>query len=321
MAVRVGYQKSGITPEDHRLYASVSMASTGAMSSASGLVTMGAALSSTGAMTASVGTVRAIVQGTSSSLQGPYPVVVDAAVGLTFTDGHATLPRQDLVVLQVRDNPYDSLGQQDARVTIVVGSAAVSPVAPPVPASSIALWEVRVPAGANAGNGGITWVSALTDRRVLVGQPPIARVQGVSASVASGTVTRLAWSSSIVSRDITPINSSGSAASSAITGLYITRAGYYRLGCSAGWTSNNTGSRGIELYSTTSASGTSGTFLAGYSIAANGAGNAAGTISTDVVPLAVGDIVMAIAYQSSGGSLAIAAINSSPSMTAAWVSL
>lgn len=170
MTIRVGFQKDGITPEDLRLTASVFTPPAAALTATSGLTSTGGALTSTGAMTATIGTFRAIIQGTSSSLQGAYPFVLDATTSnLTFSDGHATLPRIDLVYAQVRDNPYDSSGFQDGRIAILNGTANASPVAPAVPANAIPLWEVRVNAGVNAGNGGINFGSLTTDRRTYVG--------------------------------------------------------------------------------------------------------------------------------------------------------
>ncbi|OPC83000.1 hypothetical protein B4N89_20520 [Embleya scabrispora] len=199
MAIRVGFQKSGITPEDHRHYASTAIPPAAALTSTSGLTTAGGALVSTGAMTATISAFRATIQGTSNSLQSAYPFVNDATAAITITDGHATLPRQDLVVAQVRDNPYDSSGQQDGRIYVVAGTAAASPVAPPVPTSAIPLWEVRVNAGANAGNGGVVWGSALTDRRTYTGwsridtgawtsYTPTWTASGGGASLGNGTL-------------------------------------------------------------------------------------------------------------------------------------
>lgn len=199
MTIRVGYQKSGITPEDHRHYASLAVPPTTAVATASGLTSTGGDLVSTGAMTATIAAFRAIVQGTSSALQGAYPFVNDSTTAVTITDGHATLPRQDLIVAQVRDNPYDSSGFQDGRIYVVVGTANVSPVAPAVPANAIPLWEVRVTAGANAGNGGVVWGSALTDRRITVGwaavttgawtaYTPTWAASGGGASLGNGTI-------------------------------------------------------------------------------------------------------------------------------------
>jgi hypothetical protein len=170
MTIRVGFQKTGVTPEDHRHYASTAGVPDAALTGASGLTSPGGNLTATGAMTATIGAFRAVIQGTSSALQGAYPFVNDAASGtLTFGDGHATLPRIDLVYAQVRDNPYDSTGFQDGRIAIAVGTPHASPVAPAVPTSAIPLWEVRVNAGVNAGNGGVNFGIYTTDRRTYVG--------------------------------------------------------------------------------------------------------------------------------------------------------
>ncbi|MGW3511173.1 hypothetical protein [Streptomyces sp. NPDC000994] len=116
-----------------------------------------------GAMDLQIGVGRALVQGTTA--QGAYPVAITAPETLRFTDGNAQHPRIDSVMLRISDGLYDASGDALAQVVIVEGTAAPSPVAPTLPAASLRLWDVTVPAGASAGVGGIPWASALADRR------------------------------------------------------------------------------------------------------------------------------------------------------------
>ncbi|MET9914575.1 hypothetical protein ABZZ74_49165 [Streptomyces sp. NPDC006476] len=116
-----------------------------------------------GAMTLQIGTGRAIVQGTTA--QGAYPVTVDVPETVTFADGHAQFGRYDAVIIHVYDQLFDTSGQNIARVEIVQGEPLATPVAPTLPAASLLLWLVTVPAGTSAGAGGISWSSALADRR------------------------------------------------------------------------------------------------------------------------------------------------------------
>lgn len=121
------------------------------------------AASDAGAMSLQVGVGRAVVQGTTA--QGAYPVAVDAPEVLTFTDGDALFDRIDTVIVRVYDGLFDVHGQTIAVVEIVPGTAAATPSAPTLDPACLPLWDVRVPAGASAGVGGIGWGSALTDRR------------------------------------------------------------------------------------------------------------------------------------------------------------
>jgi len=175
MTVRVGRIASGMSAEDHRLATQIGMAPAGALQTRSGLI-LGAVtnqgtgspadLQTVSAMQAKVVPFQAWVDGTSATLQSGYSFTSDADVTLLFADGDATNPRIDLVVARIRDNPYDASGVQLGDVVIIQGTPAASPTAPAVPASSLALWEVRVEAGRNAGNGGIDFPTKRTNRRL-----------------------------------------------------------------------------------------------------------------------------------------------------------
>ncbi|MEU9702817.1 hypothetical protein [Streptomyces sp. NPDC047981] len=117
------------------------------------------------AMTATVSEGRAVIQGDIS--QGVYPVTLPASEPLTFAAGNE-FNRIDLVVLKVYDPLYDGPGRNEALVEIIVGKAEPTPKAPAAPPRSLPLYEVTVPAGASAGNGGINWNTALKDLRVPV---------------------------------------------------------------------------------------------------------------------------------------------------------
>ncbi|MEX2985338.1 hypothetical protein [Streptomyces sp. C36] len=131
----------------------------------------------TAGLSAKVAPGRAVVQG--SEAAGAYPVYVPEVTSITFADGDPGNPRVDLVVLRVYDNDQDGLGQTAATIEIVPGRAGASPSAPPVPAGSLPLAKVTIPAGASAGTGGLDWKSAVEDlRRATVavgGIVPLAR--------------------------------------------------------------------------------------------------------------------------------------------------
>ncbi|MFF8607631.1 hypothetical protein ACF06X_16980 [Streptomyces sp. NPDC015346] len=122
-------------------------------------------MSSTGPMTATVYTGRAVIQGTNA--EGAYPVALDQDTSITFADGDPLNPRIDLVVLRVYDNDVESPGRHEAVVEIVRGQPKAAPEKPAVPPRSLALFSVKVKAGASAGTGGIDWsAGASTDLRV-----------------------------------------------------------------------------------------------------------------------------------------------------------
>lgn len=161
----IGQQSSVDTTERVRgalsLFAHPSGA--GVLDRRSGLVPYvgSAALTGVSPMVGRVAPFVAWVDGTSSSTQGGYPLVCDANVDITFATGEAGNTRIDRVVAQVRDTAYDASGSTDARVTIVKGQAGGAANA--VPASSILLWEVTVPANASIGGGGFTMSTAIAN--------------------------------------------------------------------------------------------------------------------------------------------------------------
>lgn len=123
-------------------------------------------LEGTSTMAATLHEGRAVIQGLQS--QGVYPVTLDENVILTFADGDAQAGRIDLVCLRIYDGSYDSSNKWQPAIEVIQGTASTSPVAPPAPPRSLALYTVSVPAGTSAGKGGITWNTAVTDLRVPV---------------------------------------------------------------------------------------------------------------------------------------------------------
>lgn len=155
----------GQTREDTRQAPLGTMVPEGELTSRDGVIAGGSPLKATGvaAMSVQIGTGRALVQGTLS--QGAYPVAVTAPEVLVIGDGHAQFGRVDSIVLKVYDGLYDTSQQTLARIEVIAGEANAAPSAPPLPPAALRLWDVIVPAGTSAGSGGITWASALIDRR------------------------------------------------------------------------------------------------------------------------------------------------------------
>lgn len=168
MGIRVlGLKSNTTTAESHRHGLSLFMTpSGGPLHRRSGIVPYAGSadlVGVTGTMQAAVKPFGAWIDGTSATVQAGYPFTCDADVPLTFDPGEAAVARVDQVIARVKDHPYDASGAQDGFVEILKGQA--SGAASPLPASSLLLWEVTVPAGASAGTGGINWATARTDRR------------------------------------------------------------------------------------------------------------------------------------------------------------
>ncbi|MGC9541607.1 hypothetical protein [Streptomyces sp. UG1] len=166
MTVRAGWLlPAGQTREDTRLVPLGTMAPETAMTSRDGVIAGGDPFAATGvtAMQVQIGTGRAIVQGTTA--QGAYPVAITSPETLTLVEGNAQYARIDSVVLHVSDGLYDTSEQTAVAVEVIQGEPRATPTAPTLPAGTLRLWDITVPAGASAGTGGITWASALADRR------------------------------------------------------------------------------------------------------------------------------------------------------------
>ncbi|MFF5917983.1 hypothetical protein ACFY8C_06550 [Streptomyces flavochromogenes] len=118
------------------------------------------------AMSATVSEGRAVIQGEIS--QGVYPVTLPASEVVTFAPGNALYGRIDLLVLRVHDKLYDGGERTEATIEIIQGTPEQDPKVPVVPPRCLPLYEVAVPAGASAGNGGIPWNAALKDLRTPV---------------------------------------------------------------------------------------------------------------------------------------------------------
>ncbi|MEU7163145.1 hypothetical protein AB0A70_00595 [Streptomyces morookaense] len=166
MTVRAAWlPPTGQTRADTRLAPLGAMAPEGELTTRAGVIAGGTPLAATGVgpMQVQISTGRAIVQGTAA--QGAYPVVVTAPETLTVADGSPQYGRIDSAVIRVYDGQYDTTGQTTVTVEIVQGTPSATPTAPALPAASIRLWDITVPAGTSAGVGGLDWTRALADRR------------------------------------------------------------------------------------------------------------------------------------------------------------
>ncbi|MFC8271678.1 hypothetical protein ACFUJR_03875 [Streptomyces sp. NPDC057271] len=166
--------ESGQSRTDTRLAPVGTLAPTGALTTASGIIPgsqggqylMSAlyVFGDTAGMTANVAPGRAVIQG--SDAAGAYPVVLTDYTTITFDDGDASNPRIDLVVLRVYDAQFDTVnGRTEAVLEIVKGAPSATPEPPLLPDVSLPLAQVTVPAGASVGTGGLDWATAVYDLR------------------------------------------------------------------------------------------------------------------------------------------------------------
>ena len=119
-----------------------------------------------GSMQVTVDPFAAWIDGTASDAQAGYPFLSDAVVTLAVDPGDATQARVDTVVARVQDNAYDAGGATVATVELVKGTPGAG--VPLLPANTIALRDVNVPAGASAGTGGLSSSNLGADRRKYI---------------------------------------------------------------------------------------------------------------------------------------------------------
>lgn len=168
--LRVGYINldNYQTPQDTRLYAQAAFmpSPNGPLVVRTGLLGTRDAATLTGAtnMQADVDPFVGIIAGTESGDQGTYPVALKAQKRVTFGAGESAIDRIDRVIAHVYDNDADGGGLYDGEVEVLPGDSATG-AATALPADSMLMWEVTVPAGASAGGSGIPWASAVADKR------------------------------------------------------------------------------------------------------------------------------------------------------------
>lgn len=83
------------------------------------------------------------VEGDEDVAQPCYRVANTSTTNVAIPSAHASLPRIDLVVLEVRDSQFAG-GDDDARLRVVAGTPASTPTPPPLPGNAIALARVDV---------------------------------------------------------------------------------------------------------------------------------------------------------------------------------
>lgn len=125
----------------------------------------------------------ASIPGSLSSSQGNYFAVNDAAVTLSIAAAHATLPRIDIVVMNIRDAQYSG-SSNDAQLQVITGTPASSPAAPTAPDNSITLAQVAVAALASS----ITNANITDTRRYMAAVGGVINATNEAARPGSGEI-------------------------------------------------------------------------------------------------------------------------------------
>lgn len=166
MAVKVLALASGVTGlADHRILNGAMLAPAGLLHARAGILPSpgGGNLTTVSAMVARVAAVKVVIQNGVSSALGPYLLVSDADVDITFDAGEASVARTDRIIARVYDDTNDGSGATTGAIEYLKGQAAGPATA--LPTNSILLYEMSVPAGASSGSGGLNFANA-QDRRV-----------------------------------------------------------------------------------------------------------------------------------------------------------
>lgn len=137
-------------------------------------------------MSVNVAAGEAHVNGSETTTQGSYYAYNDAVLNRTIAASDATNPRNDLVVVRVRDQFYSGTFN-DGDAFVVPGTPAPSPVDPAAPANSLILARVAVAANATTiTNANIT---DLRPQGVLFSNAA-ANIQPLAAAAAAGSNAR-----------------------------------------------------------------------------------------------------------------------------------
>ena len=246
-------------------------------------------------MSVNVAAGGAFIRGTQSAAQGVYHLFNDGSINVGLATSDSANPRRDLVVAQIRDAFYSGGSTKDARITVITGTAAASPVDPAVPANCLVL--ARVAVGANVSS---VTTANITDLRTY------ARTEWNSPWGYIGATTRTtnlaATNANIVTYSLSAIANrryritagTGSVSSSVdgdIAGLAVYAAGAKVAGVNIWCPFANTGYFGgtVVGYYAPSSSGT--VTIAAYGARVAGSGTVTwGASSTSPIQLYVEDI-------------------------------
>lgn len=188
MAIKVLALASSVTGlTDHRILNGSMLMSAGQLAARGGVLPGATSgnLSTVSAMVARVAPIKVVIANGVSAALGPYVLVSDASVDITFDAGEAAVPRVDRIIARVYDNTNDGSGSTTGSVYYLKGQA--SGAATALPTNSLLLYEMTIPAGASSGGGGVNFANAV-DKRVYTvangGIPPVANNTDMAAIVS-----------------------------------------------------------------------------------------------------------------------------------------
>lgn len=187
MAIKVLALASGVTSlGDHRILNGAMMTSEGTLAVRGGALpgSGGLNLSTVSAMVARVAPGKVLIPNGVSAALGPYLLVSDANVDITFAAGEASVPRVDRIIARAYDNANDGSGSTMGDIYYLKGQA--SGAATALPTNSILLYEMSIPAGASAGGGGVNFANAVDQRVYTVAQGGIIPIP---SNTAMGAIT------------------------------------------------------------------------------------------------------------------------------------
>lgn len=165
MAIKVLALASGVTGlADHRELEGALVVSAGTTAVRGGVLpgSGGGALSTVSAMVARVAPIKVVIANSISAALGPYLLVSDANVDITFDAGEAAVPRVDRIIARAYDNTNDGSGSTLGSIYYLKGTSGGSATA--LPNNSLLLYEMTVPAGASSGGGGVNFANAVDSR-------------------------------------------------------------------------------------------------------------------------------------------------------------
>lgn len=185
MAIKVLALASGVTGlTDHRILNGSLLTSDGQLAVRGGVLPGATSgnLSTVSAMVARVAPLKVVIPNSISATLGPYVLVSDANVDITFDAGEAGVGRVDRIIARAYDNTNDGSGQTTGSVYYLKGQA--SGAATALPNNSVLLYEMTIPAGASAGGGGVNFANAVDKRVYTVAQGgifPVANATDMAA--------------------------------------------------------------------------------------------------------------------------------------------
>lgn len=185
MAIKVLALASGVTGlADHRILEGSLLQPSGTISARGGVLPGLASgnLTTVSAMVARVAPVKVVIPNGVSAALGPYILVSDANVDITFDAGEASVARTDRIIARAYDNTNDGSGLTEGSIYYLKGTAGGSATA--LPTNSILLYEMVIPAGASAGGGGVNFANAVDQRVYTTAQGGIIPVASNTAMAA-----------------------------------------------------------------------------------------------------------------------------------------